>query len=292
MPAFQYPMGLPGRVPGEGCFVRHGYACENTPYYPGAWHTGENWFLIDGNSAGAPVYAVADGAVVFAGAEYPGRVVIVRHADDLFSMYGHLAYDLAVEEGESVERGQLLGTVLARIDEPARSHLHFEIRTFLTTTEVNGDAPRYDYACGYRCPPGPGYWPMDAPEHPSALGWRNPVHVIARRSYPDGKPPAGAVVVVNDRPGDAMALWSAPAGIEGARQVGEVELLVGDAYRLLSIDAGEEATEGTSAEAYRLWYRIVLPDGGRAWVQAAVPSSVETGSDGRPSAVRLDVIPA
>jgi murein DD-endopeptidase MepM/ murein hydrolase activator NlpD len=206
-------------------------------------------------------------------------------------MYGHLDYDLAVEVGDPVARGQVLGTVLLRGDEPARSHLHFEIRTFLTTPEVNGDAPRYNYACGYQCPPGPGYWPMDASEHPSALGWRNPTHVIARRSYPAGRPPAGAEVVVNDRPGGATALWSAPADAEGTRQVGQIELAAGDVYRLLAIDAGDEATEETSAEAYRLWYRIALPDGERAWVQAAVPSAVETGSDGRPSAVRLDLVP-
>ena len=116
--------------------------------------------------------------VVFAGSDYPGRVVIVRHADDLFSMYGHLDYALLVEVGDVVERGQPLGAILARTDGRAPSHLHFEIRTFLTTPEVNGDAPRYGFACGVDCPPGPGYWPIDAPEHPSVIGWRNPTHLI------------------------------------------------------------------------------------------------------------------
>jgi murein DD-endopeptidase MepM/ murein hydrolase activator NlpD len=109
------------------------------------------------------VYAVATGEVVFAGSDYPGRVVIVRHADDLFSKYGHLDYALAVGVGDVVERGQPLGTILARTDGRAPSHLHFEIRTFLTTPEVNGDSPRYGFACGVDCPPGPGYWPIDAP---------------------------------------------------------------------------------------------------------------------------------
>ena len=182
-PRFSYPIGLPGRPLGDGFFIRHGYACENAAYYPGLLHTGENWYAIEGNAAGAGIYAVAAGTVVFAGYDYPGRVVIVRHEPDLYSMYGHLEYDLAVEQDQTVERGQLLGTVLARTDDLDRSHLHFEIRTFLTVDAINGDTPRHGFTCGFRCPPGPGYWPIDAPEHPSELGWRNPTHAIARRAF-------------------------------------------------------------------------------------------------------------
>ena len=140
-PAYTYPMRLPGRSPGDGLLIRHGYATENLPYYPGWWHTGENWFAAAGASAGLGVFAAAAGEVVFAGFDYPGRVVIVAHPDGLYAMYGHLDDALAVETGQSVARGQLLGTVLARADDPARSHLHFELRAFLTLPEVNGDAP-------------------------------------------------------------------------------------------------------------------------------------------------------
>ena len=52
-----------------------------------------------------------------------------------------------------------------------------------------GDRPRYGFACGVNCPPGPGYWPIDAPENPSAMGWRNPTHVIAHRMYSTADPP-------------------------------------------------------------------------------------------------------
>ena len=34
-PVYSYPMGLPGRPPGDGLLVRHGYATENTWYNPG-----------------------------------------------------------------------------------------------------------------------------------------------------------------------------------------------------------------------------------------------------------------
>jgi hypothetical protein len=288
-PPLSYPMGLPGQPLGDGMLIRHGYAVENIPYYPGWWHTGENWHALEGDTAGLAVYAVAAGEVVFAGSEYPGLVVIVEHAPDLYSMYGHLDDALAVEAGQGVERGHLLGTVLLRADEPARSHLHFELRTFLTIPGVNGDAPRYGVSCGYNCPPGPGYWPMAAPEHPSALGWRNPTHVINRRAWPGGVPP-GAKVAVSLAAPTVTTLWTAPAAGEAASPLGELLLTAGDRFALLAIETGAEDATGTSAAAYRLWYRIVLPSGETGWVQAAVPSAEYAGSDGRPAAVRFDFL--
>jgi hypothetical protein len=126
---------------GDGFIVRHGYATENVWYNPGWLHAGEDWYLIEGETGGAGVYAAAAGEVVFAGSEYPGLVVIVRHGEDLYTMYGHLDYALPVGVGDRVERGDPLGAVLPRTDGRAPSHLHFEIRTFLTTAEVNGAAP-------------------------------------------------------------------------------------------------------------------------------------------------------
>src|SRR4051794_4772450 len=160
-PTFSYPIGLPGQALGDGLFIRHGYACENTWYNPGWWHTGEDWYLLEGETAGVGVFAVGAGEVVFAGSKYPGLVVIVQHADDLYSMYGHLDGELAVGARDHIERGQQIGAVFMRTDGRAPSHLHFEMRTFLTEAEVNGESPRYSYGCGFMCPPGPGYWPID-----------------------------------------------------------------------------------------------------------------------------------
>ncbi len=289
-PEFSYPIGLPGRPLGDGFIVRHGYATENTWYNPGWWHTGEDWYATEGDAAGAGVFAVGAGEVVFVGSDYPGPVVIVRHTPDLYSMYGHLDYDVPVAVGQQVERGTALGTVLARTDGRAPSHLHFEVRNFLTVPEVNGDAPRYGVGCGFQCPPGPGYWPIDAPEHPSALGWRNPTHALARRAFGTGFIGRKAAVVAATS--GEVALWSVPPRSHGARRLGELAPDAGDRYALLAVDAGLEATTGTSAEAYRLWYRIALPDGMPAWVQAAVPGGGDTGSDGRPSSVRFDFLPA
>jgi len=289
-PLFSYPMGLPGRALGDGAQVRIGYACENTPYYPGWWHTGENWNLIAGDTTAAGVYATAAGQVVFAGYDYPGPVVIIQHAADLYSMYGHLDYDLAVAQGQAVERGQLVGQPLAWPGDATRSHLHFELRTFFTQPEINGDAPQFGVHCGYECPPGPGYWPMAAPQHPSALGWRNPTHVINRRAWPGGVPD-GLTVVVSAAAPESTPLWTAAEDAPGAELLADLPLAAGDQYPLLSVDAGAEAATGASAEAYRLWYRIALPDSSDGWVQAAIPLALETGSDGRPSSVRLDFLP-
>lgn len=284
------PIGLPGRIPGDGFYLRHGYATENTAFYPGGWHTGENYYRLEDDTAGAEIYAVADGEIVYAGFDYPGPVVIVQHADDLFSMYGHLDYQLAVDSGP-VNRGQLIGTVLNRTDGRSPSHLHFEIRRFLTTPGVNGSSPRYSFTCGPDCPPGPGYWPMDAPEHPAGMGWLNPVHAMSGLSFPDGVP-EGVEVMVAEGAREAVPVWSVPSDQDGAAMVGELPLSAGGRFTLRGIDAGEMDTTGTSAEAYRLWYQLAVPHFAEpVWVSALYATDDAVGSDGRPSSVRFDFLP-
>jgi len=231
IPSFSYPIGMPGKPLGDGFFIRDGAQVENTWYNPGYWHTGEDWYTMRGDTAGARVYAVTDGEVVYAGANYPGRVVIVRHAPDLYSMYGHLDPSLKVQVGQQIKRGDILGTVLRRGDKTP-NHLHFEIRTFLTAREVNGDTPRYSFRCGVNCPPGPGYWPMNAPDLPSDLGWRIPTHVMAQRMFPsDAGGQLGEVVVATQPISSSVSLWSASPD-QGTREaVGELELHPGERFR-------------------------------------------------------------
>jgi murein DD-endopeptidase MepM/ murein hydrolase activator NlpD len=248
------PIRYPDRIPGDGFYLRHGFATENTAFYPGGWHTGENWYALEGDTAGVEIIAVADGEIVYAGFDYPGPVVIVRHAEDLYSMYGHLDYDLDVESG-TVTRGQRIGRVLNRTDGRSPSHVHFEIRRFLTSPEVNGNAPRYSFTCGPNCPPGPGYWPIDAPEHPTGMGWLNPTHTIAELAFPDGVPDTGVEVVVATGAREIATLWSAPPGAAGAENVGEISLVEGERYVLRGIDSGPEDTTETSSQSYRLCTR-------------------------------------
>ncbi len=288
---FRYPMQLPGRAPGDGFFVRVAYAAENARYYPGWWHTGENWHRLGDETAGLPVYAIADVEVVFAVYDYPGLVVIVQHAADLYSVYGHLAYEAPVATGMPVMRGDLLGTVLAREDDLSRSHLHFEVRTFFIRDEINGSAPQYGVTCGVECPPGPGYWPMEATEHPSALGWRNPTHAINRRAWRSGVPPGTEVIVPEGAPAE-VPFWSAPTPLPGAEEQGTLSLTQGQVFQLLDFFAGDEAASDTGAEAIHVWHRVAADDGESAWVQAVVPSQDELGSDGRASSFRFVLIPS
>jgi hypothetical protein len=124
------------------------------------------------------------------------------------------------------------------------------------------------------------------------MGWRNPTHVINRRAWPVGILEGSEVVLAETAP-EVIMLWSAPAGDPGVEALGEISAMTpGAAFSLLEIAAGAEDATGTSAEAYRLWYRIALPTGDEGWVQAAVPSTNDTGSDRRPSSVRFAFLPA
>lgn len=80
-----------------------------------------------GGKTGDPVLAAADGRVIFSGngPRGYGNLVIVKHANDLLSVYAHNR-TLSVKEGQDVKRGQKIaelgdsGTTSPR--------LHFEIR--------------------------------------------------------------------------------------------------------------------------------------------------------------------
>lgn len=287
--AFGLPISEAGGLPGDGFLIRHGYQTENTWYNPGDWHTAEDWYRLDGvESAGSSVLATGEGDVVFVGSDYPGRVIIVQHSADLFSMYGHLDFaTVTAAEGDHVLRGQQIGTVALRTDGVVPSHLHFELRNFLYNAEVNGESPRYGYNCGYMCAPGPGYWPIDAPELPSAMGWRNPTHVIGNRLQLDGP----LSVQVPQAAGGATSLTSSPWQSSDATDLGLIDLVPGSQYNVLAVDAGEEASMGTSADAYFLSYFIDDGNGSSGWVRAAVADFGDTGSDGHPSSVRFALLP-
>jgi murein DD-endopeptidase MepM/ murein hydrolase activator NlpD len=278
-------MGWEGGIPGDGTIIRHAFDVENTSLYPGWWHTGENWYLdFDGNSAGAPVYSVADGTVVFAGSDYPGRVVIIQHDGGIFSMYGHLDYALLVSEGESVARGQLIARVLDKTDGRSPSHLHFEMRTFLIESIVNGDAPWYDFPCGYQCPPGPGYWPFYSELLPTEVGWLNPLHVIYGRAY-GADIPAGSDVIVSESGSDFPVRDS-----RTSEPTSVIQFLPGTRLPLLEIDVADEATLETSATSYSVWCKVELTPGETGWIPAVRATSEYVQTDGRSATIRIDLL--
>lgn len=97
-------------------------------------HLGEDWNKKSGGDTdcGEPVFATADGRIVFAENAGPGwgNVVIIEHtAPDgtrLNSVYGHLQ-TLARSQG-SVSRREQIGTI-GNADGRYKCHLHFELRS-------------------------------------------------------------------------------------------------------------------------------------------------------------------
>jgi murein DD-endopeptidase MepM/ murein hydrolase activator NlpD len=133
-------------------------------------HLGDDLNGIGGENSdlGDPVFAVADGQVLFAGEGGPGwgNVIIVLHAYEengarkfVQSYYGHVE-TILVEAKQEVHRGDQIATI-GTADGRYWAHLHFEMREF-TTPFI-----------------GPGY-------REDTRGWINPSAFIAsHRGAPD-----------------------------------------------------------------------------------------------------------
>jgi murein DD-endopeptidase MepM/ murein hydrolase activator NlpD len=104
-------------------------------------HLGDDLNGIGGENSdrGDPVFAVADGQVIFAGEAGPGwgNVMIILHAYEengtrrfVQSYYGHLE-TILVERKQKVQRGQQIATV-GTAGGRYWAHLHFEMRQFNT----------------------------------------------------------------------------------------------------------------------------------------------------------------
>lgn len=90
------------------------------------WHS-----AVDiANATGTPVYAVDSGTVEVAGWIGPlGNAVVIDHGNGFESLYGHL-HSVSVSSGQSVQRGQIIGTIGCTRGRGGRCtgpHLHLEI---------------------------------------------------------------------------------------------------------------------------------------------------------------------
>lgn len=114
-------------------------------------HLGDDLNGIGGENSdlGDPIYAVADGRVLFAEEGGPGwgNVIIVLHAyaengerKYVQSYYAHCE-EIQVERGQMVDRGERIATV-GTADGKYLAHLHFEMREF--TTPFVGPGYRQD----------------------------------------------------------------------------------------------------------------------------------------------------
>ena len=114
-------------------------------------HLGEDWNGSGGGDTdmGDPIYATADGIVVFA-QDYRlgwGNVVITRHAYQeggeikyVDALYGHLL-DFTVRVGQFVKRGQQIAR-MGNNHGMYDAHLHFEMRKNLSVGMYRSSFPR------------------------------------------------------------------------------------------------------------------------------------------------------
>lgn len=92
---------------------------------------------------GEAVHSGGDGDVIYAREEIAsfGKMVVVRHPSGYFTTYAHLG-EIAVTEGASVKRGEILGKT-GKSGEAKASGLYFELRRDKQTLEPMGYlAPR------------------------------------------------------------------------------------------------------------------------------------------------------
>jgi hypothetical protein len=88
------------------------------------------------NPSGTPVYAAADGTVLFAGpdkeaiyspwANFYGDLIVIQHDNGLFTLYAHLSR-IDIQAGQNVAAGNQIGEV-GKTGVAIGSHLHFEVR--------------------------------------------------------------------------------------------------------------------------------------------------------------------
>jgi hypothetical protein len=89
------------------------------------------------NESGTPVYAAADGNVIFAGpdqkaiyspwANFYGNLVVIKHSDGLFTLYAHLSR-IDARVNQEVLAGDKIGEI-GSTGVAIGSHLHFEVRS-------------------------------------------------------------------------------------------------------------------------------------------------------------------
>lgn len=140
-------LAVSGPAPAQAAFAT-GYQLPCQPYgspyyafgqYVSGWgyHTGED--VCQGGGAGTPVYATANGRVVYS-ARTPdsyrwGNLVLIEHTNGdgttVVSLYGHMGNNRQVAAGQAVVKGQLIGFIgpgWTLENGNWGAHIHFSIR--------------------------------------------------------------------------------------------------------------------------------------------------------------------
>ena len=98
---------------------------------------------------GTPIFAVADGEVIYAGSGLSGygNVVILRRADDVSTLYAHNS-ELKVSRGQRVRQGDVV-SLLGNSGRSTGPHLHFEIRSYETALDPRTVLPPTRLTSGF-----------------------------------------------------------------------------------------------------------------------------------------------
>jgi lipoprotein NlpD len=93
-----------------------------------SFYDGAKGIAIAGKS-GQPVYASANGRVIFSGTGIRGfgKLIVIKHNSTFLSVYGHNS-ELLVKEGQNVTKGQKIAEMGDTDSDEVK--LHFEIRRF------------------------------------------------------------------------------------------------------------------------------------------------------------------
>lgn len=123
-----------------------GFANYYTAVRP-SYHTGADLNSGNGADLGQPVFASADGVVVFAGAvkDWQGEMIVIAHKDGVWTRYAHMQ-NLRVAKGQRVDRGQQIGEIGDyKPVGAAADHLHFDVAK-IDLGVTPGDWPGLDLA--------------------------------------------------------------------------------------------------------------------------------------------------
>jgi hypothetical protein len=177
---FGYPVGDKTTSPAGGWVVTQVLAHYYADY--GGGHLAQDVAIGEAQTKNAPVYAVADGLVRYAGANASSyvNVVLIEHTYDgdqkICSFYGHLNAP-SVSAGQQVQRGDPVATIL---DQQGNSHLHYVLLSPAlcdASAQANGAL-----ICGYDGTPGPNGVEDLASEPAVYTALPN---VCANQNYPD-----------------------------------------------------------------------------------------------------------
>jgi hypothetical protein len=117
------------------------------------------------------------------------------------------------------------------------------------------------------------------------LGWLNPLEEMT-----DWRKGGPAFDVIVSQSGIGRTVNLLESSDPSAGMLAVLDLAEGTTFTVTDVAMAPPDGTGTSAEAYAVWYRTTV-NGMEGWFSAIATSTEAVGSDGRPSAVDVLVVP-